>query len=183
MERCVAFLRAVNVGGHATVGMDALKQAFYRAGCSDVRTFLQSGNVIFDHPATDRNAALLDIQVALDELLGFKVVVIFRSSIEIENIVRSTPFSAREARDDVKFYVTFLSQIPNAGLDLPLVSAKDAIEIIDIQNAEVYVVSALKKNGMYGFPNDFIEKRFGIPATTRNWSTVTKIAARLGSLN
>jgi len=183
IERCVAFLRAVNVGGHATVKMDALKQAFIRAGCSEARTVLQSGNVIFEHPAVDQNAARQSIQCALDELLGFNVVVIFRSSDDIERIVRSTPFVAVEDKADVKLYIAFLSRTPDSRIELPLVSTKDAIEIISIQNADVYIVSALKKNGMYGFPNVYVEKQFGIPATTRNWSTVTKIATLLRYLN
>jgi hypothetical protein len=50
------------------------------------------------------------------------------------------------------------------------------VEAIAIKRSEVFIVSRRKSNGFYGFPNNFIEKEMGVSATSRNWSTVTKIA-------
>ena len=52
---------------------------------------------------------------------------------------------------------------------------KERVEAIAMTDREVFIVSRRKKNGFYGFPNNFIEKELGVPATTRNWSTVTRI--------
>ena len=77
----------------------------------------------------------------------------------------------------MKLHVVFLSRRPRNKPRLPLISSKEVLEAVKIVNREVYVVSGRKKNGMYGFPNNFIEHELGVPATTRNWSTVTKIVA------
>jgi len=56
-----------------------------------------------------------------------------------------------------------------------LLSSKEALEAIAMKSREVFIVSRRKKNGFYGFPNNFIEKELGVSATSRNWSTLTKI--------
>jgi uncharacterized protein (DUF1697 family) len=58
-----------------------------------------------------------------------------------------------------------------------LVSAKEALEAIEMKSREVFIVSRRKQNGFYGFPNNFIEQELGVSATTRNWSTLTRLVA------
>lgn len=78
---------------------------------------------------------------------------------------------------DAKLYVVFLSRKPRVTPSLPIALPKEALEIVAIDGREVFVVSQRKTNGMYGFPNNFVEKELDVSATTRNWSTVTKIVA------
>ena len=73
--------------------------------------------------------------------------------------------------------MVFLSQAPRPRLRLPLVVPKEALEVVGIADRDLFVVSRRKKNGSFGFPNAFIEKELGVSATTRNWTTVTKVAA------
>ena len=176
MNTYVAFLRAINVGGHAKVKMSDLKHAFVAAGCKDVRTYIQSGNVIFEAPAGDTTALIQKIQIKLNELLGTEAAVVYRTRREVEGVVRAAPFKDIETTTDMKLYVAFLSQTPRSNPRLPLLSPKEALEAVQVKHFDVFIVSRKKKNGGYGFPNNFIEKAFGVPATTRNWSTVTKIA-------
>ena len=96
---------------------------------------------------------------------------------QIEELVGTVPFKDVEAGPATKLYVAFLSQKPRNRPTFPLVLSKEGLEAIAMRGREVFVVSRPKKNGFFGFPNNFIEKEFGISATTRNWSTVTKIAA------
>lgn len=176
MTKQVAFLRAVNVGGRAIVKMSELKKSFEAAGCKDVKTFIQNGNVIFDAPDEDCAELRRRIQARLSKLLGSEAVIMFRTLREMEAIVRAAPFKDVETGDDVKLYVAFLSEKPLRKPKLPLRSPKEALDAFQIKNLEVFIVSR-KKNGRYGFPNNFIEKEFGVPATTRNWTTVGKIVA------
>jgi len=175
MKQYVAFLRAINVAGHATVKMAALQDAFAAAGCLDVKTFIQSGNVLFSAPEEDRQAILQAILAKLRELLGREAGVMFRTVRELERIVEAAPFQAFEAEPEIKRYVTFLSQRPRKKPIFLWVSAKEALEAIAMNPLEVFVVSRRKANGFYGFPNEFMEKELGVSATSRNWTTVTKI--------
>ncbi len=177
MNKYIAFLRAINVAGHAKVKMSNLKQAFIAAGCKDVRTVIQSGDVIFEAPERDAESRIQEIQNRLCELLGTQATVMYRTLREVEDIVRTAPFKDIETDSETKLYVAFLSRKPRNKPTLPLLLPKEALEAVQMKNLEVFIVSRKKKNGGYGFPNNFIEKEFGVPATTRNWSTVIKIAA------
>lgn len=99
----------------------------------------------------------------------------FRTVREVERIVGSAPFKAFEAESGIKLYVAFLSQKPRSNPRFPLLSPKEALEAVAMKNLEVFIVSRRKKNGFYGFPNNFIENELEVSATTRNWSTVTRI--------
>ena len=176
MGKYVAFLRAINVAGHARVKMTDLKAAFASAGCRDVRTYIQSGNVLFEAPEEDRAAVFGRVGLELRELVGGEPNVLFRTQRKIERLVRRTPFKDFEGDSEVKLYVSFLAQKPKSKPSLPLLSQKEALEVIGVHSVEVFIVSRHKKNGFYGFPNNFIESELGVLATSRNWSTLTKIA-------
>lgn len=175
MTRYIAFLRAINVAGHATVKMTDLNRAFVSAGCKHVRTVIQSGNVVFE--AGDGDAAVLfrKVQAKLSELLGSEATVLFRKASEVEKILKAAPFGDLEPGPEVKLYVVFLAEKPRKKPALPLVAPKEALEAIKIKDREVFIVSRRKASGMFGFPNNFVEKELGVPATTRNWTTIRKI--------
>ncbi len=81
------------------------------------------------------------------------------------------------AEGEVKFYVTFLCEEPETVPALPLISAKKDVEIFLVENRDVFSVSR-SQNGHFGFPNEFVEKKFGVCATTRSWSTIKKIVSQ-----
>jgi len=177
MSEWVAFLRAINVAGHATVGMDRLREAFERAGCRRVRTVIQSGNVIFEAQDASATALFKRIQLKARDLLGTEAVIVIRRADDIRRLVRSNPFRDRPEQADEKRYVCFLSDGPITHPGLPLVSEKEALEVIGAAPLEAFVVSRRKQGKpLYGFPNSFVEQQFGVQATTRNWSTVRRIS-------
>ena len=176
MPHYVAFMRAINVAGHARVSMSDVRDAFAAAGCRKVQTYIQSGNVIFESPAREAAAILRRARRTLRRVLDDEPDIVCRSLRGIEELVKRAPFKNVEAGAGIKLYVAFLSQTPPGRPKFPLVSATEGLEAIAMRGQEVFVVSRPKKNGFFGFPNNFIEKEFGISATTRNWSTVTKIA-------
>jgi uncharacterized protein (DUF1697 family) len=177
MPAYVAFLRAINVAGHAVVKMDRLQRAFCEAGCEDVKTVIQSGNVVFRGPGNTPAGLFQSIQENLRNLVGQEVAVMFRKDSEIAEMVRLRPFEGVRQETDSKWYVTFLHSKPTVFLRLPYISEKEALEVFRISDREAFVVSwRIPGKAMYGFPNKIIEKELGVLATSRNWSTVMRIA-------
>jgi uncharacterized protein (DUF1697 family) len=175
MIKYVAFLRAINVGGQRLIKMEELARIFTAAGLKNVRTYIQSGNVLFD--AASANAAGLQkkIEKALRNVLGYEVPVMVRRLADIEEIVRRNPFKKIKPGADVALFVVFLSDEPQHDPELPLMSAIENIEVLDVKERAAFIVLRRKKNGMFSFPNKFVEKTLGVSGTTRNWSTVNKI--------
>jgi uncharacterized protein (DUF1697 family) len=163
------------VPGRSTVRMNELREAFAAAGCTGVRTFIQSGNVIFDAPAECSAIIFEKIRAAVCDLLGAEPGIFFRSIHEVDSMLQGAPFRGFEMEPGIKLYVAFLSGKPQRKPRLPLFSVKEGLEVIEIKKQEVFIVSRRKKNGFYGFPNNFIEKELRVSATSRNWSTLTKI--------
>lgn len=177
MTGYVVFLRAVNVGGHGTLKMESLRRAFLALGFKNVRTLIQSGNVTFEADESPAAAGGMAgrIEVHLRDKLGVETTVLLRTRREIEKLVQRDPFGDEEAGRDIKRYAAFMSKKPRAGYDLPIVSAKDGLEIFSVEGREAFALSR-RVNGRYGFPNAFIEKKLGVISTTRNWNTILKIA-------
>ena len=174
MVRYIAFFRAINVSGLRVIKMEDLIRMFELLGFKNVKTFIQSGNVIFD--ASDKNPKILNqkIEKGLQKFLGYEVTVLLRTFKAVENIVKLNPFKGIKPGPSIKMYVTFLSEKINKKPKLPLVSPRKDVKIIRIVNHDVFSLTRMQ-NGRFGFPNIFIEKELGIPATTRNWTTVSKI--------
>jgi len=179
MSTYVALLRAINVGGRGLVRMDRLKTSFDAAGCSSVRTLLQSGNVIFDCASASRATTFERIRDEMNRLVGRETQIMFRPAADMERLVERGPFASLQHDRTLKLYVAFLAGKPrHVPQELPR-STKEAVECIAIEGSDAFLVSRPKPNGFYGFPNNFLEKELGLAATTRNWSTVSKIAAAL----
>jgi uncharacterized protein (DUF1697 family) len=173
-SRYVAFLRAINVAGHARVTMEALSRAFARRGYERVRTYIQSGNVLFDAPGKDREDLARDLETHLRRLLGGEAVVCLRTLRELEGLVRRDPFADYRVERGVKLYVSFLRRLPPRRSRPAATSSKDGLEVVAREGPDVLVVSRPVK-GRYGFPNLLVEEAFGVPSTSRNWNTVSGI--------
>src|SRR3954451_4103174 len=112
MPRYIAFLRAINVGGH-NVKMAQLRALFEELGFSNVETFIASGNVIFDSPATDVQALEQQIENHLQTALGYAVATFLRSTAELAAVAAYQPFSqAQLAAEGGSLYVAFLRAAP-----------------------------------------------------------------------
>lgn len=180
MSRFIAFLRAVNVGGRV-VKMERLRAIFFELGLSNVRTYIQSGNVFFDTRKTDRSGLARTIERGLAAALGFEVTTFLRTVDEVERAVALDPFRGAPSGPDTRHAVVFLSQPLPSELRLPLRSPKGEAEILAATPGEAFVLLHLKG----GRPtNDwgFAEKVSSQPTTMRFFHTTIKIleAARQG---
>jgi uncharacterized protein (DUF1697 family) len=178
MKKFVAFLRSVNVSGQKIILMKDLNLIFENAGFKNVKTYIQSGNVIFDSAIIEQNKIKIKIETVLNTSLGYKLDVLLRSHYDLNILIKNNPFNKMKPDENVKFYITFTSGLLQNKIKLPLESSKKDIEIIEQFNHDFFCLSK-KVNGKFGFPNSFIEKEFKVIATTRNWTTLNKIFAIL----
>jgi len=175
MTGYVAFLRGINVGGQKLVKMEDLNQCFAALGFKNVKTLIQSGNVLFESSAMPAAELVKKIGKRLEKDLGFSVPLMLQTRQSIEALIKQNPFKAVKPGADVKLYVAFLAEEPKFKPTLPLKSPKKDIEILAISGQMVFCLAFPAGEGRYGFPNPMVESEFGVPATTRNWNTVLKL--------
>ena len=175
MHGYIAFLRGINVGGHKLIKMPQLVQIFSAAGCKNVRTFQQAGNVIFESRSASRKNLTKKIEAALEASLGYRVPIVVRSVLELRKTLKRSPFKKLEKSKDVMLLVVFLAEDTDPKPTLPYVSTTQNVEIFDFADGVAFCVARRKKNGWFGFPNGVVEKAFKVVATTRQWSTVQNV--------
>jgi uncharacterized protein (DUF1697 family) len=175
MIRYVAFLRAINVGGRNLISMAHLVEIFAAAGLRNVRTYIQSGNVIFDSVSANSTAVRKKIEKKLRETLGYEVPVALRQLSELQEMVKTDPFKRARAEVDAMLFVVFLADEPAHKPSLPLISKTENLEVFEINNRTAFIIARRKKDGRCGYPNSFVEKELRVSGTTRNWNTVDKI--------
>lgn len=154
--------------------MEDLSSIFNRIGFKEVTTYIQSGNVLFDSDAAFSEQIEEQIEEELKKLTENAIPVIVRSLNALENLIGQDPFRHYQSDPELKFYVCFLKKKPERIPPLPLISIRDGLKVIHLNDQYACVVSR-KVKGMYGFPNNLIEKELNIPATTRNWNTILKM--------
>jgi uncharacterized protein (DUF1697 family) len=175
MHTYIAFLRGINVGGHKLIKMADLVRIFTSAGCKNVRTFQQAGNVIFESRSVSSRRLTKKIEAALEAGLGYRVPIVVRSVPELLQTIKLSPFRKFEKSKDVMLLVVFLAEDPDPKPSLPFISITDNVEVFAMAEGTAFCVARRKKNGWFGFPNGVVEKAFKVVATTRQWSTVQKV--------
>ena len=176
MPRYIAFLRGINVGGNKLIKMDALAEAFTSAGFRKVKTYIASGNVIFDSRATKLDGLEKKAERKLLETFGHEIAVVIFSVPELQELIERDPFQRVTSHSDLMLVVTFLKKRAPR-VRLPLQSKSENLEVFAIQDRAAFTLARRKKTGWFGFPNNFIEKELGVAATTRQWRTLEKVVA------
>jgi uncharacterized protein (DUF1697 family) len=176
MPRYVAFLRAINVGGHI-VKMDQLRKLFTQLGLTEVETFIASGNVLFTSPSKSGPALEKKIEKHLEAALGYEVATFVRTAAEVCQAGAHEAFPAATMKTPFHaLYVSFLRDAPSS-------AAKRAVEALRSPNDEFHI-NARELYWLSRVPfsetkigGALLEKTIG-PATMRNVTTVRKLAAK-----
>lgn len=173
MNKYVAFLRAINVGGHTIIKMTDLKQMFESLGLENVQTYIQSGNVIFE--SDEEAPAVLEKKIArqIESDSGYQTQLFVRTIREIQSIVNKSPFTAE---DHQTVHVTFLDGKPDKKHQEALFTFKSDADDFAVKGREVYNLRYNREKSI--FSNNFIEKILKIPGTTRNMTVIKKIAEK-----
>ena len=181
MPRYVAFLRAINVGGH-TVKMDALRQHFETLKFKYVETLIASGNVIFESNAGDASTLARRIEKHLYETLGYEVGTFIRRSDELLKVAAHKPFKGADmSASGNSIYVAFIDEPIGADAMRKLKPHATAWDEFQVMEREVYWLCRRKKMSESKFSGAVLEKTLQRPATLRNMTTIRKIAAKFAS--
>jgi uncharacterized protein (DUF1697 family) len=175
MPHCIAFLRAINVGGR-TVKMDALKAQFEALGLSSVSTFIASGNVIFETRARAMAALEHKIEQQLLGAFGFEVHSFVRSAAEVAAIAACRPFDEGELKNAATFVVGFVARPLDAAQQKIVSRFNNELDAFYVQGRELYWMSR-NKQSVSTFSNAAFERALGLRATFRGMNTVQRIAA------
>jgi uncharacterized protein (DUF1697 family) len=173
MNKYVAFLRAINVGGNTVIKMAELKQIFESMGLENVQTYIQSGNVIFESGEEDPTSLEKQIERQIETATGYKTQLFVRTFREVQSIASKSPFTA-EANETV--HITFLHGRPDRKQQQALLSFKSDADDFAIKGREVYNLRHDREKSI--FSNNFIEKILKMPGTTRNMTVIKKIAEK-----
>jgi uncharacterized protein (DUF1697 family) len=174
MPVLISFLRAINVGGHAKIKMDALRALYASLAFQDPQTYVQSGNVVFKSSKRDLRLIASQIQKAIEKKFGCCPEVILRSPAELRAVVGRNPFAGRPQIEPSKLHVFFLAGDPAK-------DARENLRALAIQPEELHLID--RELFIY-FPNGVgqsklpwarMDKALKTPGTARNWNSVINI--------
>ncbi len=180
MTRNIAFLRAINVGGH-TVKMADLRALFEGFGYTNVETFIASGQVIFDTPSDKGKNTPGKLEAAIEnglqKALGYAVATFIRSTAELAALAHMTPFGESEPVEGSRLYVGLIKAPLDAAAQKKLSALISAESQFDSTGREVFWL-ARKSSADSDFSGAIFEKTFRIQSTWRNTNTIQRMAAQ-----
>jgi uncharacterized protein (DUF1697 family) len=178
MPRLIAFLRAINVGGH-TVTMGQLRKEFEALDLKDVETFIASGNVIFSSRSRDLAALEKRIESRLRVSFGYEVATFVRTDAEVAALAKYRPFAEAQfaSATEGAFCVGFLDRTLDKAAVRALMAFKTDIDDFHTTGREVFWLCK-KRQGESTFTNTSMERALKIRATFRGMNTVARLAAK-----
>ncbi len=170
----IALLRGINLSGHKIVKMDQLRKTFEALGFDDVKTYIQSGNVVFKAPARNNGDLAKRIEERVLRQFGFPVPVVVKTAGEIGEVIANNPLLKEKGIDPTKLHVTFLACAPDKSALKMLDAAAVAPDQFRCYGQAVYLHCP---NGYHAskLTNNVLEKMLKVGTTTRNWNTVNKL--------
>ena len=174
MTTFVSLFRGINVGGHQTVRMDALKELYASLGFKDIITYIQSGNIVFTSDDADLSQLPGLIEDSFAQRFGFHAKVMVRTSAELEDIVDNNPFQNQPTKESKWVVVMFLATRPDSKAQENLHKTYVGPEELYIIGQEVYIYYPTGI-GRSKLSNTFLEKKLKIAGTARNWNTILQL--------
>ena len=171
MKVYIALLRGINVGGHKIILMAELRELLTSNGLSNVKTYIQSGNVIFN--TLEEEIAVLEdkIKKVIMDRFGFEVSVIVKTRAQLQRIFNNCPFSEEKKENS---YFTLLHTIPAKKLIESVSNISYPNEEFVVTGPCIYFYSAMGY-GKVKFNNNFFERKLKTSATARNYKTMVKL--------
>lgn len=174
----VALLRGINVGGNKKVPMATLAEVFRAAGCSAIRTYIQSGNVVFEAPPARSANLASSLAGRIEDRFGFEVPVVLRTADALEEVTRENPFLGDRAVDVERLHVAFLADAPSKSRGGRLDPARSPPDVFRLVGSEIYLHLP---NGVARskLTNAYFDAALETTTTIRNWRTVLALLALL----
>jgi uncharacterized protein (DUF1697 family) len=174
MKTWIALLRAINVGGHRKIAMSDLRDLLVELGFGDVKTVLQTGNLIFSDNSLSAAALEGHLETEAEKRLGLGTEFFVRSIQQWNRVIADNPFPAEAEEDPSRLIVQFLKKAPAGGGLAALREAIRGPEIFQNVGRQLYVVypNGVGRSRLTG---KLIERKLDVVGTGRNWNTVLKI--------
>ena len=176
MIRYLAFLRAINVGGH-NVKMDYLCHLFEAMDFKNVETFIASGNVIFETGEQNIDMTRTKIERQLANALGYEVPTFLRTDIEIELIAKYAPFNKSIMSKALAYNIGFLNTLLTNDQKKIIFDLKTDIDDFHIHGKEIYWICKTKQSDST-FSANKLERAIRIPVTFRSIKTLQRLTAK-----
>ena len=174
MPTYISMLRGINVTGHKIIRMEDLRTLYESLGYERVRSYVQSGNVVFDARTKGVETIERHIADAVKKSFGYDVSVIIRTPEELKRVLSANPFLKGRKDELPGLHVTFLSSELSPAVRKGLSVGKDGVDEYIPARREIYL-SCPDGYGRTKFSNTYFEKLLTMPATTRNWKTVNAL--------
>jgi uncharacterized protein (DUF1697 family) len=169
----LALLRGINVGGKNKVPMAELRTLFESLGHERVRTYVQSGNVVFESRSTAPKSIAAALERAISETFGLGVSVVIRTRSELKRVAQKHPF-ASDGVGHTSLHVMFLADSPTSKAVKSLDPDRSPPDRFVVKRREIYLLFP-KGSGRSKLTIDYFERELGTRATSRNWNTVLKL--------
>lgn len=170
----IALLRGVNVGGKNKLKMAELSKALVANGFDNVRTYIQSGNIVFSSTLTDKLFLADKIKEIIHKAFGLEIPVLIKTHKDLVNVVNSLPFNKKQLAETKKIYFLFLFNTPTNQI-LETLKAMDFHEDIFSVKDDVIYLYYNNGAGRSKMTTSIFEQKLKIVATARNWNTVHKL--------
>jgi uncharacterized protein (DUF1697 family) len=171
----VALLRGINVGGRNKLPMKDLAVMFQKAGCTEVQTFIQSGNVLFNAPAKIARQIPVLVPVEIERKFGHRPPFVMRTAQQFAAVLENNPFPGV---DEDHLYVMFLASAPEAARVKTLDPARSAPDTFLVRGTEIYL-NLPNGAGETKLTNAYFDSKLATTSTFRNWRTLTKLTQLL----
>lgn len=167
-------MRGINVSGSNLIKMPVLVNVFENAGFESVKTYIQSGNVLFQHHASECEALAEIIRNSISKELNFNVPVIVMEAAALLKIEQNNPFVTERKENTSLLHVTFLSEKPNLEKWEKIDPEKYLPDEFSCPEKAIYLFCPTGY-GKTKLNNNFFESKLKVTATTRNWKTVSEL--------
>ena len=172
--RYVALLRGINVGGNNIIKMVELKACFEKMGCTNVSTYIQSGNVVFDAKEKKRETLTKNIEHTLSKQFGYTAVVVIVSHAELKKIVSTAPNGFGTKPDLYRYDVVFIKPPLKSAAAIQDIRTRDGVDLV-VAGRGVLYFSRLIKNVSKSYMSKIVLLPVYKQMTIRNWNTTSKI--------
>jgi uncharacterized protein (DUF1697 family) len=180
MADFIAMLRGINVSGQKKIRMTDLQKLFEDLSFTNVRTYIQSGNVLFASKLNDKKVIRTKIENKILDKFGYKVELILKTHDELQRALDSNPFLRDKKKNSDRIYFTFLFEKPSQS-NIKLLTETDFTPEQFIFNNDVIYLFVPNGYGRAKLNNNFFEKKLGVSATTRNYKTIKTLLTLSGN--
>jgi uncharacterized protein (DUF1697 family) len=179
MPTWIGLLRAINLPSHNKVAMPRLREALTKDGFTDVRTYVQSGNIVLGSRQRSASAVGKRIGAVIQDEFGLTVPVVVRSPAEIAAVIDANPFPEAAAERPKMLHVTFLDADPDADGVETIHTGDLTRDVCRVDGRQLYVDYV---NGVHGskLTATYFSRRLRVDGTARNWRTVLALAELSG---